>query len=153
MIILQKIFDKKMKKIRVFIEKGKDGQYSAYMPDDNNLPFGLIGMGKTLHESKEDFLFSYKEMKELLAAEGKAFNEELEFEFSDITEEYIRTFIGVQLRALREAKGLTTRELAELAGLDHSHISKMERGAYNFRVDTLHKVATALGAEIRIEKK
>ena len=37
-----------MKKIRVFVEKGKDGQCSAYMPDDNNLPFGLIGMGKTL---------------------------------------------------------------------------------------------------------
>ena len=83
---MQKIFDKKMKKIRVFIEKGKDGQYSAYMPDDNNLPFGLIGMGKTLHESKEDFLSSYSEMKDLLVAEGKPFNKKLEFVFSDITE-------------------------------------------------------------------
>lgn len=63
----------------------------------------------------------------------------------------IRQRIGAELRALREAKGLTTRELAELAGLDHSHIAKIERGAYNLRVDTLHKVATALGAEIKIE--
>ena len=62
----------------------------------------------------------------------------------------IREEIGSRLRALREAKGLTTRELAELAGLDHSHIAKIERGAYNLRVDTLHKVATALGATINI---
>ncbi len=63
----------------------------------------------------------------------------------------IREEIGTQLRALREAKGLTTRELAELAGIDYSHIAKIERGTYNLRVDTLHKVATALGAEIKIE--
>ena len=142
-----------MKKIRVFIEKGKDGQYSAYMPDDNNLPFGLIGMGKSLQETKEDFFNSYGEMKEVLAAEGKDFSEELEFVFYDITEENIRTTVGARLRALREEQELTTRELAEKAGIDHSHIAKIERGTYNLRVDTLHKVATALGAEIKIEKK
>jgi transcriptional regulator with XRE-family HTH domain len=63
----------------------------------------------------------------------------------------VRQRIGTQLRALREAKGLTTRELAELADIDHSHIAKIERGAYNLRVDTLYKVATALGAVIKIE--
>ena len=63
----------------------------------------------------------------------------------------IRQRIGAQLRALREAKSLTTRELAELAGLDHSHISKIERGAYNLRIDTLDKITTALGAAIKIE--
>ena len=31
-----------MRLIRVFIEKSNDGRYSAYMPDDNNLPFGLM---------------------------------------------------------------------------------------------------------------
>ena len=63
----------------------------------------------------------------------------------------IREKIGAELRALREAKGLTTRELAELAGLDHSHIAKIERGTYNLRIDTLDKVASALGAEIKID--
>ena len=150
---MQKIFDKKMKKIRVFIEKGKDGQYSAYMPDDNNLPFGLIGMGSTVQEAKDDFMFSYNEMKELLSAEGEAFNEELEFEFTDITEENIRTLVGARLRALREEQGLSTAEVADKAGLAHSHISRIENGKYGLRVDTLHKVVSALGAEIRIEKK
>lgn len=59
--------------------------------------------------------------------------------------------MGAQLRALREAKGYTTRQLAELASLDHSHIAKIERGMYNLRIDTLDKVASALGAEIKID--
>ena len=62
----------------------------------------------------------------------------------------IREEIGARLRALREEQGLTTRELAEKAGIDHSHIAKIERGTYNLRVDTLHKVATALKAEVAI---
>ena len=139
-----------MRQIRVFIEKGKDGQYSAYMPDDDDLSFRLIGMGKSLQETKEDFFNSYGEMKEVLAAEGKDFSEELEFVFYDITEENIRTTVGARLRALREEQELTTRELAEVG---YAHISKIENGTYNLRVDTLHKVVTALGAEIKIEKK
>ena len=65
--------------------------------------------------------------------------------------EDIRLEIGTRLRALREAKGFTTRELAELAGLNHSHIAKIERGTYNLRIDTLDKVCSALGAEIKID--
>lgn len=61
--------------------------------------------------------------------------------------------IGARLRSLREKQGLTSRDLAEKTGLDHSHIAKIERGTYNLRVDTLHKVATALGAEIKITSK
>lgn len=62
----------------------------------------------------------------------------------------IREKIGSRLRALREEQRLTTRELAEKAGIDHSHVAKIERGTYNLRVDTLHKVTTALGAEFDI---
>ncbi len=45
-----------MKIIRVFIERAKDGMYSAYMPDDNNLHFDAIGEGTTAKEAREDFL-------------------------------------------------------------------------------------------------
>ena len=67
-----------------------------------------------------------------------------------LDEIYPRRRIGSRLRALREEQGLTTRELADKAGIDYSHIAKIERGTYNLRVDTLHKVATALKAEITI---
>lgn len=63
-----------------------------------------------------------------------------------------RTIIGAQLRALREAKGLTTRELAERCGLIHSHIVRIESGRYGFSIDTLDKLTTALGVELRLQK-
>lgn len=62
-----------------------------------------------------------------------------------------RQRIGSELRALREAKGFTTRELAERCGLIHSHIVRIESGRYGFSIDTLSKLTTALGAIIRIE--
>ena len=65
----------------------------------------------------------------------------------------IREEIGSRLRALREEQGLTIRELAEKADVGFAHINKIENGTYNLRVDTLHKVATALGAAIEITKK
>lgn len=52
-----------MKRITVFIETGHDGTYNAYLKDDT-LPFGAIGEGKTIAETKQDFLNvvnSYKE--------------------------------------------------------------------------------------------
>ena len=51
------------------------------MPDDNNLPFGLIGVGDTAQAAEEDFSSSYRGMLEFLATEGVAFSEELEFVF------------------------------------------------------------------------
>lgn len=62
----------------------------------------------------------------------------------------VRQRIGTQLRALREAKGLTTRELAERCDLTHSHIVRIESGYYGFSIDTLDKLTTALGATINI---
>ena len=63
----------------------------------------------------------------------------------------IRQRIGAELRTLREAEGLTIRQVAEKAGIDHSHIAKIERGTYNLRIDTLDKVTIALGVAIKIE--
>lgn len=45
-----------MKTVRVFIERGKDGTYGAYMPDDNNLSYGVIGDGETAADAIADFM-------------------------------------------------------------------------------------------------
>lgn len=62
-----------------------------------------------------------------------------------------RSEVGRQLAELRAKRGLTTRQLAELAGVSYSNINKIERGAYNVSVDILGKVCNALGAKIKIE--
>lgn len=64
----------------------------------------------------------------------------------------IRQRVGSELRALREAQGLTVRELAEKCGIIHSHVVRVENGKYNVSIDTLHRIASALGACIKIEK-
>lgn len=62
----------------------------------------------------------------------------------------IRQRIGAELRALREAKGYTVRELAERAGLGHTHIVRIESGRYGFSIDTICTICTALDADIKI---
>ena len=57
-----------MKTVKVFIEIASFG-YSAYM-DDNDLPYGIIGEGKTVEETISDFMVGYDEMKRLFDSEG-----------------------------------------------------------------------------------
>lgn len=70
-----------MNTVRVFIERGKDGTYGAYMPDDNNLSYGVIGDGATAAKAIADFKAGYEDMKSFFKEEGKPF-EEVEFAFS-----------------------------------------------------------------------
>ncbi len=72
-------------KIRVFIERGDDGTFGAYMPDDNPLQFGIIGDGKTAEEARVDFLNVFNSYKE----EGEDIPENLEFVFSYDTASFL----------------------------------------------------------------
>lgn len=56
--------------------------------------------------------------------------------------------IGKALRRLRKKAGLTQHELGELAGLDQSSISQIERGDFACRVDTLSRLAGALQCSV-----
>lgn len=63
------------------IERDKDGSYGAYMPDDNNLGYGVIGDGDTAAAAIEDFKIVYEETKKDFQKEGRPF-EEVIFVFS-----------------------------------------------------------------------
>jgi len=54
------------------------------------------------------------------------------------------------LKAAREAKGLTQRALADLAGMPQSHISKIENGTVDLRLSSLVEIARALGLEVTL---
>lgn len=49
--------------------------------------------------------------------------------------------VGARVRAIRLARGLTQRELADQAGLYHTAISELERGVTAPTIDTLKKIA------------
>lgn len=68
-----------MKKVKVLIEKGKDGLFTAYM-DNTPLNYSCLGTGKTVKETIEDFNKGYEAMKEYHQQSGKDF-EKVEFTF------------------------------------------------------------------------
>jgi transcriptional regulator with XRE-family HTH domain len=57
----------------------------------------------------------------------------------------ILTALGLNVRRQREAKTLTQEKLAELAGLDPTYISGIERGLRNPGIKNVAKLAKALG--------
>ena len=86
-------------------------------------------------------------------------NDELDIETATIYEEgkTVRNVppapnvqLGEALLAARAGKKVTQKELAALSGIDQSDISKIERGGANPSVNTLMRLAKALGRELTI---
>ena len=55
--------------------------------------------------------------------------------------------IGAKVRELREARKLSQDAFADLAGIDRSYISGIERGVRNFGITHLYTMAKALKAK------
>lgn len=62
-----------------------------------------------------------------------------------------REYIGKRIAEIRQAKGLSIRQLAEASGVNFANIYKIENGKYNVSIDILGKICEALGSEIRIQ--
>lgn len=124
-----------MKTVRVFIERGKDGTYGAYMPDDNHLGWGVHGDGATANEAIENFLAEYEDMKSFFAEEGKPFTE-ANFVFS-----YDLPSFLVYYADLISYKGL-----AKLTGVSPAQLSQYISGYRTPSRKTTEKIQTALHA-------
>jgi transcriptional regulator with XRE-family HTH domain len=57
----------------------------------------------------------------------------------------MRKLVGRNVRRVRQTKGLTQEELAEISGFSQQYISGLEGGHRNPTVVTLYELATALG--------
>ena len=58
--------------------------------------------------------------------------------------------LAMEIRALREARGLSQRELAERVGTTQSAIARLEGGNISPSLPTLDKIAEALDAELNV---
>lgn len=58
--------------------------------------------------------------------------------------------IASTIRAARQAKALTQKELGQRVGLPQSHISKIEKGAVDLQLSSLVEIARALDLEIKL---
>ena len=57
----------------------------------------------------------------------------------------MRKVVGANVRRLRQKKGLTQEQFAEISGFSQQYISGLEKGHRNPTVVSLHELATALG--------
>lgn len=57
----------------------------------------------------------------------------------------MRRLVGLNVKRLRTAKGLTQEQFAELSGFTQQYISDLERGLRNPTVVSVYELAQALG--------
>lgn len=53
--------------------------------------------------------------------------------------------LGLGIRRVRKERGLSQEALADLAGLDRSHMGRIERGERNVTILNIFRVSAALG--------
>jgi len=58
--------------------------------------------------------------------------------------------VGLNIRKIREDRGLSQEKLAALADLHRTYIGQIERGEKNIGVVNLQKIAKALDVDIRV---
>jgi len=56
--------------------------------------------------------------------------------------------LGQQIKSLRKLKGLRQDQLAEIASIDSKSLSRIERGVFLPSLDTVQKLADALGISV-----
>lgn len=56
--------------------------------------------------------------------------------------------LGPVLRAIREGAEMSRRSLAKTAGVDHSHLSRVETGERDISPEMLLKVLTAIASRL-----
>jgi transcriptional regulator with XRE-family HTH domain len=90
-------------------------------------------------------------------ANMSAYRNTLREEFRDkdyryaYAEDFLNTLIATQIKVLREQRGLTQQELADLIGTKQAGISRLENVNYSaWKTETLRKLARALGVRLRI---
>lgn len=69
---------------------------------------------------------------------------------SDILSAMLESKIALAISKERIDRGMTQAEFAELLGVQQSQISKWEAEDYNFTVEKLSKIATALDMDLNI---
>jgi transcriptional regulator with XRE-family HTH domain len=59
----------------------------------------------------------------------------------------IREVLALNLKILRQAKGMSQEELAHRADIDRTYVSSLERSIYNASIDVVERLANALDVQ------
>jgi ribosome-binding protein aMBF1 (putative translation factor) len=59
-----------------------------------------------------------------------------------------RKLLGARIRKLRDRKGWSQEEFADICGINRSYMGRIERGELNLTLDSLEKVGKGLGTSV-----
>ena len=72
------------------------------------------------------------------------------YEEKEAQRQKTRDRIGLRIASLRKMQGLTITQLAERAGIQRAHLSRIEAGKYAVTLETIQAIAEALGMTVDI---
>jgi len=99
-----------MEKVKVIVECGKDGKFSAFM-DCYDYDFGLAGFGSTAKEAIADFYVCVEEEKAMCQKEGKTMPK-LEFEIQYDVTSFLSYYSGILSKSgLEKITGINQKQL------------------------------------------
>lgn len=69
---------------------------------------------------------------------------------TDEQKQQVRERIGGRVATLRKLKGMTQEQLAQTAGLQRTHVNRIEAGKYAVTLEVIQAIAEALGMTVDI---
>lgn len=69
---------------------------------------------------------------------------------TDEQKQQLRDRIGLRVVALRKMRGWSQQELADRAGLQRTHVGRIETGKYAVTLETIQAIAEALDMQVDI---
>ena len=67
---------------------------------------------------------------------------------TDEQKQQVRERIGGRVATLRKLKGMTQEQLAQAAGLQRTHVNRIEAGKYAVTIDVVQAIAQVLGMTV-----
>lgn len=69
---------------------------------------------------------------------------------TDEQKQQVRDRIGLRIASLRKMQGMNITQLADRAGIQRAHLSRIEAGKYAVTIETIEAIAQALGMTVDI---
>lgn len=69
---------------------------------------------------------------------------------TDEQKQHVRDRIGLRIASLRKMQGMNITQLADRAGIQRAHLSRIEAGKYAVTIETIEAIAQALGMTVDI---
>ncbi|MCL2597132.1 MAG: helix-turn-helix transcriptional regulator [Paludibacter sp.] len=119
-------------KLKVIIEQNSKGHYSAYI-DDENINFGILGEGKSVEATIEDFKIGVEEMRETYQILGREFPD-VEFNFMYDTSSFLSSYSQI----------MSLAGMSRLTGINQGLLSHYVTGRKKPRKETVDKICTSV---------